>query len=234
MNMVRKEEQSQVVPMGEAAAVLSIVARAAADPNVDIDKLERLMLMQERALARQARQEFAADMAEMQPKLPVIGERGKVEGRYGYALWEDINAAIKPVLQAHGFALTFRMNTSGGITVTGVLSHKGGHTEETTITLTADKSGGKPDVQAVASSVSYGKRYTAGALLNLTSHGEDDDAFTATTGFDASEWLDAITSATDRVGLDRIAAELKGATSIPPPALKRIRAAWAARAKVVK
>src|SRR3546814_7335365 len=28
-------------------------------------------------------------------------------------------------------------------------------------------------------SVSYGKRYTAGALLNLTSHGEDDDAFRA-------------------------------------------------------
>jgi hypothetical protein len=29
----------------------------------------------------------------------------------------------------------------------------------------------------VASTVSYGKRYAAGALLNLTSHGEDDDAY---------------------------------------------------------
>ncbi|WP_185835578.1 ERF family protein [Pseudomonas aeruginosa] len=43
----------------------------------------------------------------------------------------------------------------------------------------ADTSGNKNAVQAVASSVSYGKRYTAGALLNFTTHGEDDDAFTA-------------------------------------------------------
>jgi len=38
-----------------------------------------------------------------------------------------------------------------------------------------DTSGSKNGVQAVASSVSYGKRYTAGLLLNITTTGEDDD-----------------------------------------------------------
>jgi len=161
----------------ESASMMAIISRAASDPAVDIDKLERLMAMKERMDANKAKMAFDESMSIMQPEIPSIGERGNAANRYTYALWEDMNAAIKPVLAKHGFSLTFRTEFSDGIAVTGVLSHKAGHREETTIKLPADKSGNKPDVQAVASSVSYGKRYTAGALLNLTSHGEDDDAF---------------------------------------------------------
>jgi len=159
--------------------MMSMIERAARDPAVDIDKLERLVLMQERSEAKHARQAFDEAMADMQPKLPSIGERGNAAGRYTFALWEDINSVVKPILQQHGFALTFRTSFTEGVSVTGVLSHRAGHREETTITLPADPSGNKNAVQAVASSVSYGKRYTASALLNLTSHGEDDDAYKA-------------------------------------------------------
>src|SRR5690606_24552765 len=185
--------------------------------------------MHERMQARQAEQAFNAALSEMQDELPSIGERGNAAGRYTYALWEDINATIKPILKRHGFALTFRTDFSDGIAVTGVLTHKDGHREETTIKLPADKSGNKNDVQAVASSVSYGKRYTAGALLNLISRGEDDDAFSAVQTYDISAWRDAIAGAADKTELDRIAAELKEA-NLPGPALKNVRALWAAKA----
>ena len=183
MTNVARVEQQELVAVSENTAMVSMFERMASDPNVDVDKLERLMQMRERAIERQAKADFDAAMADMQPELPAIGERGKaiVQGqtRYTFALWEDINTAIKPVLQKHGFALTFRTDFKDGITVTGVLSHRAGHREETSITLPSDSSGSKNAVQAVASSVSYGKRYTAGALLNLTSHGEDDDAYRA-------------------------------------------------------
>ena len=94
----------------EPSPMLSMIERAARDPAVDIDKMERLMLMKERADAANARQAFDDAMADMQPKLPSIGERGNAAGRYTFALWEDINAVIKPILQQHGFALTFRTN----------------------------------------------------------------------------------------------------------------------------
>jgi hypothetical protein len=45
--------------------------------------------------------------------------------------------------------------------------------------LPHDSTGSKNAVQAVGSSTSYGKRYTACALLNITSRGEDDDGETA-------------------------------------------------------
>ena len=179
MSQLAKVEPQEPAAASENTAMVSMFERMASDPNVDVDKLERLMQMRERAIERQAKADFDAAMADLQPELPTIGERGNAAGRYTYALWEDINTAIKPALQKHGFALTFRTDFKDGITVTGVLSHRAGHREETSITLPSDSSGNKNAVQAVASSVSYGKRYTAGALLNLTSHGEDDDAYAA-------------------------------------------------------
>jgi hypothetical protein len=161
--------------------ILSVIARAAADPNVDIDKLERLLEMQERVIARGARAAYYNALAELQPKLPVIAERGGITDRNGrvqstYALWEDVNEAIRPMLAEHGFSLTFKVRRSEDqITTTGILAHREGHSEETELSLPTDSSGSKNAVQAVGSSTSYGKRYTAFALLNITSAGEDDD-----------------------------------------------------------
>ena len=67
------------------------------------------------------------------------------------------------------------MAQDGKITVTGVLGHRDGHSEESTIPLPHDSSGSKNAVQAVGSSTSYGKRYTATLLLNIRTKGEDDD-----------------------------------------------------------
>ena len=180
MNAVAKiEQQHSVVPMQDSGTILQVIARAASDPSVDIDKMQRLMEMHERMQGRQAETEFNAALSTMQTDIPAIAERGNAAGRYTFAKWEDINTVIKPVLQRHGFALSFRTDFTNGIAVTAVLSHSAGHSVSTTILLPADPSGNKNAVQAVASSVAYGKRYTAGALLNLTSYGEDDDAYAA-------------------------------------------------------
>lgn len=179
--VAQRQESAAIVQAGESATILQVIQRAAADPQCDIEKMERLMQMHERFQSRQAEQQYAEALALMQQELPSIAERGDAAKRYTYALWEDINEKLKPVLAKHGFALTFRIpRNEKGVEVEGVLSHRAGHSERTSILLPADVSGNKNAVQAVASSVSYGKRYTAGALLNFTTHGEDDDAFTAT------------------------------------------------------
>lgn len=171
---------NEVVPT-ESENVLAVISRAAADPNVDIDKLERLLAMQERIVARQAQAAYNAALAKMQPELPMITERGGIRDRSGdvqstYALWEDIVGVITPILSRHGFALSFRTaGTDGGVVVTGVLSHAAGHSEQTSLPLPIDTSGSKNQVQAIGSSTSYGKRYTAAALLNLRTGEVDDD-----------------------------------------------------------
>lgn len=159
-----------------SAGLLDVIRRAATDPNVDVDKMERLLAMQERVLAREAKAAFTTAMAVMQEELPEIAERGEGHNSIRYALWEDVNEAIKPVLAKHGFALNFKTRNEGGnVIVTGILSHVCGHSEQTELSLPSDSSGSKNAVQAIGSSTSYGKRYTAQALLNLSSRGEDDN-----------------------------------------------------------
>lgn len=183
MNAVTKAEPA---PSAESNTV-SMFERLARDPSVDVEKLQRLMDLQERAFKRDAEAAFNADLAQLQAKLPTIQERGAIKDRSGgvqsrYALWEDVNRAVLPLLRDYGFSLTFRQEQKeNAICVTGVLSHRLGHSERTSITLPADISGSKNAVQAVGSSVSYGKRYTAGMLLNLISGDleRDDDATAA-------------------------------------------------------
>lgn len=176
----------------EPTSMLAVIASAAADPNVNVEKMERLLAMRDREQARIARLAYIKALSAMKPELPVIDRRGKIEVRekdaYGkrtgdvqqstpFARWEDIDEAITPILVKHGFALSFRSGVAqdGKIAITTILSHEEGHSEETTITLPHDSSGSKNPVQAVGSSLSYGKRYGATFLLNIRTKGEDDD-----------------------------------------------------------
>lgn len=189
--MTRKPGQAVVPatpkerPQNDAVSLLAVITSASRDPKTDVVKLEKLMGLYERVRDSNAKAAYTRALGEAQQELPEIPERGgirnaKNEIQSKYALWEDINTLIKPVLSKHGFALSFRVGQEGDkITVTGVLSHREGHSEQTTMFLPSDTSGSKNAVQAVGSSISYGKRYTAQALLNLTSRGEDDDGMGA-------------------------------------------------------
>ncbi|MCB5173687.1 ERF family protein [Microvirga lenta] len=227
----------------ESAAIIQVIERAAMNPAVDIDKMERLLEMQERIMNRNAKAAYTAALAAMQPDLPVITERGGIKDRSGkvqstYALWEDINEAIKPILAKHGFALSFRTGQEDGkIVVTGVLSHRDGHSEETTMFLPIDASGSKNAVQAVGSSTSYGKRYTAQALLNLTSRGEDDDGSAAGAPLTISEeQVEALQDLIIEVGADpkKFCAYLKVGSLNALPADQYQRALDALNAKRAK
>ena len=155
-------------PTADSTAIIQVIERAALNPDVDIDKMERLLQMQERVMDRQAMMAYSAAMAAMQTELPSIEERGQTNNGC-YATLEDIVDTVRPILQKHGFAVSFRIQTQErGIQVTGVLMHKDGHREETSMLLPADMSGNKNAVQAFGSSTSYGKRYVLCALLNIT------------------------------------------------------------------
>lgn len=188
----------------EAAALISMIQQAAQNPAIDVARIERMYEMYERAAARNARAAYDEALAEMQPKLPVVEKRGRGHNDVAYALWEDIAEAITRVTAQHGFSLTFRVNRNEGmVAVTAILAHRDGHREETTLSLPVDSSGSKNAVQAIGSSTSYGKRYTAGLLLNIITKGEDNDAASVATVAQVSEQqLQQLTETMETVGAD--------------------------------
>lgn len=182
MSELIEQQSNQAVQVQQSAdaSILAVISRAAADPACDIEKMERLMAMHERMKAQEAVAEFSSAMAEMQCDIPSIAERGKGHGTIRYATLEDINDVMKPIMQRYGFAISFKVvHAAAGVSVTGILMHRSGHREETTMLLPSDTSGSKNAVQAVGSSTSYGKRYVMCALLNISTRGEDDDGLAA-------------------------------------------------------
>lgn len=80
-DLLTAEPVALPAPASDAVALMQVISRAASDPAVDVDKLERLLGMYERIKAQGARAAYTAALATMQPLLPVINERGRIEVR---------------------------------------------------------------------------------------------------------------------------------------------------------
>lgn len=61
------------------------------------------------------------------------------------------------------------------VSVTCIISHRDGHSEENTLSASVDTSGNKNHLQAIGSAVTYLQRYSLKAALGL-SVADDDDA----------------------------------------------------------
>jgi len=175
-------EQAELVPVEEGVpapkterSLVNLIDRVLERPDIDIDKIERFLDMQRQIEADQAERSYNEDFAAMQTELPAIEKRG-TSNNGKYAKWEDIQEAILPVTSRFGFAVTHKTRVEGDrVIVTCIVRHRDGHQDQTELPLPLDTSGSKNNVQAVGSSVSYGKRYTASALLGIRVDGEDDD-----------------------------------------------------------
>ena len=234
-------------PKGEVIAhptnadpFLAMISHAASDPNFDIEKMRQLVGIRNEELARQARVAFDGAFAEMQPKLPVIDRNGRIEIRKkdkdgerngdvqqssAYALWADIKDACNPFMLEHGFGISFRPKTTadGKIVVTCILSHRGGHREESdSIPMQHDSTGSKNAVQAVGSSLSYGTRYMGIMMLGIVSKEHDDDGNKSTppSVFVSDEQLKELEQLIEETGTDKA----KFLTYLKEPALDRMAA----------
>ena len=184
MSEVAKLEsvQAPAVQHNEADAILSIIERAARDTNVDVDKFERLMAMQERVEAKIAVRAFNDAVASAKGEFGSISKNRTVDftsqkGRtnYRHEDFSSIAGVVDPVLARHGLSYRFRSAQAGQkITVTCILSHRQGHSEETTLESGEDHSGNKNSTQAIGSAATYLQRYTLKLALGLASSHDDD------------------------------------------------------------
>jgi ERF superfamily len=188
MNQIatRDEQQTALAAAGEPDNMLAMIWRASRDPLVDAGKLNALLDVQERVENRQAIRAFIEAETGMQSEIPSIGKKGQITNKAGgvqskYSRWEDIHRVINPILQRHHFTLSFEIDTvEQMIAVQATLSHVAGHIKKSGfMRLPRDDSGAKNGVQGVGSAMSYGKRYTTIALLNINTEGEDNDGGTA-------------------------------------------------------
>ncbi len=176
MNPVKEVAMVAVEP--KALDIVSQIVALAANPDMDVAKLEKLIDLQERVMRRDAEAQFNAAFAEMQSEIPTVIEKGKGDsGKWFYAPLEDIVAVMRPILQKHGFSLSHRTEwpDKGTLKVVGILSHVQGHSRQSEFLSSADPSGSKNAIQGLGSANAYGRRYTTNDLLGIVTRKQDDD-----------------------------------------------------------
>lgn len=166
-----------------SGSLLDVIARAVADPRIDVEKMERLLAMQERVMADQRKTAFMAAMARLQAVLPQINKYGQGKNSK-FAKLEDIDLVIRPLLAQEGFSFSFdeEAHTDKTVTFIAVLSHSDGHSECKRVTVPVDSAASnregkaiRPPIQDAGSTISYARRYLIKMHLNIIEKDEDTD-----------------------------------------------------------
>lgn len=167
---------------GELEIYARIISEAAANPDVDVNKLEKLLDMQERIMNRGAEMAFNAAMTKAQSEMKQVAAKAiNPQTHSKYAKYEALDKMVRPVYTANGFALSF--NTGDGappehIRVLCDVSHSGGFSKQFKVDMPADGKGAKggdvmTKTHAAGAAFSYGARYLLKMIWNIAI-GEDD------------------------------------------------------------
>ncbi len=181
------ERHEPVIENGAARAgsttLLAMIDKAVGAGNLDL--VDRMMTLQERWEKNEAKKAFVKALAAAKAKIKPIVKNRRVQfenrrndGKTDY-FHEDIAAiadVVDPILGEFGLFYNWKVtNADGKVTVTCVLSHEFGHSEDAnTLIAPVDCSGSKNGIQGIASATTYLERYTLKAALGLAVQGDDD------------------------------------------------------------
>lgn len=161
-----------------AAATTTAISllEAAINKGASVEQLEKLLALQERWEANEARKQYFDAFTLFQSELMTV-ERTSKHKQYGsYASLGEIAETIREPLKAAGLSYRFDIaDEAGAIMVRCIVSHRGGHSEATAMSAQADNSGSKNNIQARGSAVTYLQRYTLVGALGIAIADADDD-----------------------------------------------------------
>jgi len=165
------------LPEGNVASLMDVISRAAADKDVDVLKMEKLIDLYERLSNRQASQAYNVAMTACQAEMePVVKDATNDQTRSRYAKLETIVQAIKPVYTRHGFSLSFGTDISpreDHDRITCRVMHKAGFHRDEFADVPRDMFGmkgtqNKTNTHAWGSTQTYGRRYLTLGIFNLS------------------------------------------------------------------
>lgn len=145
----------------------------AIEGGAGIEVLEKLMDLQERWEARQARRAFDEAVAAAKAEIRPIVRNREGHNAKKYADFAAIAAAVDPILSKYGLAYRFRTSQTDKIAVTCILTGFG-HYEENTLVGLPDATGSKNAIQAIGSALTYLQRYSLTQALGLAATYDDD------------------------------------------------------------
>lgn len=172
--------QSSAMQLPPAAHPAELL-RVAVEKNYPLDMLQKLMDLQDRWEANQAKKAYSVAMARFKENhIKVVKSarvsQGPLSGQKYAKLHDFVNASSEP-LSGAGLSTSWKLTRDepAWIEVACIVRHVEGHEEERRMGGAPDVGGSKNAIQARASTVSYLEKYTLKMALGLAEEDDDDD-----------------------------------------------------------
>jgi hypothetical protein len=182
MNVAVAELQPGPVTYMPAAEITPMqMLQVAVAQGADLERIQKLMDLQDRWEAKQAREAYVTAVAGFKSEPAKIIKSKKVDipggAKFSHATLADVCDGVVANLSKYGLSHSYNLNQleNGWVEVTCIVTHKAGHSESTSLRAPPDDSGKKNSIQQIASTVSYLERYTLVAALGLAAKDMDDD-----------------------------------------------------------
>lgn len=164
-----------------------VIVRAAQDPNFDVDKLERLVAMQEQQQQRVADLAFNDALAKAEAEMETIrSDANNPQARSKYASFARLDGAVRPIYTKYGFSISFNTEPSGdpntlravGWLSNGMISRRY-QWDNPIETKGAKGIDYTTRTWATSSAFTYSKRIILTGMFNLAVSDVDDDGIAA-------------------------------------------------------
>jgi hypothetical protein len=168
----------------DKASPLSLIERIIGQGNLtqeSVGVVERLVALQEHMLEKAAEQRFAEAFAALQTELGTFNATKAVPDkqgntRYTYLPYDEIMRTVQPLLQRHGFSVSFSTDFKDArIVQTCTLQHSAGHHRDYLAFVRAGSGPyGATETQADGAAMTYAKRYALCNALNIVVEHDTD------------------------------------------------------------
>jgi hypothetical protein len=181
---VRDQRPSAIVPLQPSTPMEML--QVAVSQGADLAKIEKLMDLQERWEANNARKAYVAAMVRFKESPPTIHKNKHVHFQtksgdrmdYHHATHDEVTNKIAAALAANELSHSWTVRQEGNMVyVKCTITHAMGHSESVELFGAPDNSGLKSPLQAIASTTTFLQRYTLLAITGLSTSelGKADD-----------------------------------------------------------
>lgn len=171
------EHVSQPTAIGtDTQSLITAIERAASNPRINLDKMDRLLAMQERILSQQREAQFNVAMSAAQAEMECVATDARNDSTHSlYATYAAIDRALRPIYTKHGFGLSFDEADCAKpdhVRIVCLVTHVGGYGRLYHRDMPADGKGAKggdvmTKTHAVGSAQTYGMRYLIKGIFNV-------------------------------------------------------------------
>ena len=176
-NFERRSPHTENLPAEVESNNPGAMIRLAISRGADLDKLERLMELQERYEYNESKKLFNKAVSEFKAHAPTIfKDRDNSQYKSKYVSEANLMNTTNPELSKYGLNARFNLEQNDNIGVTCTLTHEAGYSESTSMSAPADSSGSKNPIQQIKSTVTYLRKMTFEAIVGIaTTDPESDD-----------------------------------------------------------